>query len=112
MKTENLYNQFMQQLVANIKDEFLAEIRDVVRDVVQKEMEIMGRDAQLLNQRLTYIQISEEYYVSINSLKKWKKQGLLIPVCKGGRTLLFDRTNIEECLRNRPRIQPNFLKSA
>lgn len=109
---ENLLKQFLQQLIADTRDEFKNELREVVREVLHNELELMGRKAEFLVQRLSYEQIAEEYIVSVNSLKKWKKQGLLIPVCKGGRTLLFDRENVEECLRNRPRFEPAFLKRA
>ena len=64
------------------------------------------------NDRLTYTQISEEYKISLKTLGKYKKMGLLVPVCKGGKSLLFDRLEVEEVLRTRPRIKPTFLKKA
>ncbi len=88
------------------------EFEDLRRQVIQLEKSVTGRNVDVLNNRLTYDQISAEYKISIVSLKKWKKAGLIIPICKGGRNLIFDREEVEKCLINRPRIKPIFLNKS
>jgi hypothetical protein len=58
---------------------------------------------------LTYKEISEEFKISQKTLKLLKKTGLLQPLCKGGKYLLFERSHVIEVLQKRPRIKPNFL---
>jgi hypothetical protein len=96
--------------IANSDDSYMEEFQSLRKQVEDIELLLTGRNVYELNSRLTYTDISLEYKISIQSLKKWKKQGLLIPICKGGRAFLFDRLDVEDCLRNRPRIKPNFTK--
>lgn len=112
MNKDETFRLLMMQMMSDIKDEFMEEFRDVVKQVINEEMTLLDRSAESVQNNLTYEEISVEYKVSKNSLKKWKKQGLLIPFSKGGKHLLFKRVDVEDCLRDRPRIRPNFLNKA
>ncbi len=105
-------DKLLKELFSEILAEFKAELLEDIKGVFMSKMKDLELNSRNEIQKLSYTQISEEYHVSTNTLKKWKKVGLLIPVCKGGRTLLFDRADVEECMRNRPRIKPKFLDSA
>ena len=98
--------------IAMQDDSYDQEFKDLRLQVTQLEKSLTGRNVNELNNRLTYDQISAEYKISLVSLKKWKKAGLIIPICKGGRNLIFDREEVEQCLLNRPRIKPSFLKKS
>lgn len=111
MKNEML-KLLMMQSMADIKDEFMNDLREVIKDVIQKELIIMDRNVIQANSRLTYDDIVKEYKVSKNTLIKLKRAGKLIPITKGGRNFIFDRTHVEACLRDRPRIPPNFGSEA
>ena len=107
---DNIKDSLLVQLLLGSKDSLIDEVRKVVREVVQEELKNLLSDSLKQNDRLTYSQISKEYKISVKTLGKYKKIGLLIPVCKGGKTLLFDRLEVEEVLRTRPRIKSTFLK--
>lgn len=109
---KDIFRRFVKELISEAKDVFLNEFRNVVMEVLEAENILTGRDENFLMQRLTYVEISEQYRVSLTSLKKWKKEGLLVSTCKGGKTLLFERRNVENCLRNRKRIVPSFKQVA
>ena len=96
--------------IANSEDSYMEEFISLKKQVEDIERQMTGRNVSDLNRRLTYEDISKEYKISKQSLIDWKMKCLLVPICKGGRSFLFDRLDVEECLRNRPRIKPNFLK--
>jgi len=100
----------MMQLMADVKDEFMHDFREIVKEVIRDERTLLDRTADFLNNKLTYNEIAEEYKISTTTLKKLKKEGLLIPICKGGKYLIFERTQVENCLRDRPRMKPLFLR--
>lgn len=108
----DMFKLLMMQLMAEMKDEFMNDFREVIKDVIQTELTIMDRDVINANSRLTYADIVQEYKVSKNTLIKLKRAGKLIPITKGGRNFIFDRTHVEACLRDRPRIRPNFGSEA
>jgi len=99
----------MMQLMADAKDEFMNEFREIVKEVIRDERTLLDRTAESLNNKLTYDEIAEEYKISTTTLKKLKKEGLLIPICRGGKYLIFERSQVEDCLRDRPRLKPLFL---
>jgi len=109
---DNIKDSLLVQLLLGSKDSLVDEVREVVREVIQDEFKNLLSESLKQNDRLTYSQISDEYKISLKTLGKYKKMGLLVPICKGGKNLLFDRLEVEEVLRNRPRVKPVFLKKA
>ena len=107
---DNIKDSLLVQLLLGSKESLVDEVRKVVREVIQDELKNILSESLKQNDRLTYTQISEEYKISLKTLGKYKKMGLLVPVCKGGKSLLFDRLEVEEVLRTRPRIKPTFFK--
>jgi len=102
--------EMLTSTLSGVDDTWMTELRELMKHVMLAEEEIMGREIPSRKSHLTYAEIAEEYTISQTSLKAWKKKGLLIPDMKGGRALLFERSHVENVLRNRPRHKPNFLK--
>lgn len=103
-------NELIDELIQKIKKEVIEEIKKeslfFTNYSNQNDSNTNSYDTTLLS----YKEASEEYKISITTLKKFKKQGLIFPDLKGGRTLLFRRKTIENCLLNRPRCKPSFIK--
>lgn len=103
-------NELIEELIEKIKSAVVEELRVEYFEKLNIHEEIYSNEDAHESQLLSYDEISREYKVSVTSLKKWKKNGLLYPDLKGGRTLLFRRKNVENCLLNRPRKKPSFIR--
>ena len=103
-------NELIEELIEKIKSAVVEELRIEYFEKFNIHDKIDLNKDERESQLLSYDEISREYKVSVTSLKKWKKNGLLYPDLKGGRTLLFRRKNVENCLLNRPRKKPSFIR--
>lgn len=108
---EKLIEELQRQLKSELKDEFLLEFSALISRVEALESTLSGRNSDVF-ERLTYQEISEQYKISKKTLGKLKKEGKLIPICKGGKNLIFSRNDVEVCLRERNRDKPDFLNAA
>jgi hypothetical protein len=88
------------------------KVNYVVRDLRQQVADLLNRqkekDAKIV---MTYVEIAKEFRVSLKTLKLLKKTGLLIPMLKGGRHFLFERSHVIQVLQTRPRLKPQFLSN-
>ncbi len=108
---EKLIRELQRQLKSEMKDEFLLEFSALISRVEALETNLLERNSDIFN-RLTYKEISNQYKISIKTLGKLKKSGKLIPICKGGKSFIFNRADVEVCLRERNRNKPDFLDAS
>tara|TARA_R110001592_G_scaffold361817_1_gene673755 strand:- start:174 stop:503 length:330 start_codon:yes stop_codon:yes gene_type:complete len=108
---EKLIRALREELKKEIREEFIAEFEELKLQVQELEQNITGRNVSSLN-KLTIDEISKEYKISKKTLYKLKKEFKLVPICKGGKSFIFDRAEVELCLRERIRGKPKFLDAA
>jgi|SRR5690554_4067289 len=111
--TVKYFLEMLNLAITSNTEEFINKFEPIIKPII---ILVIKNNPQLLSlapepraEYLTYKEIEKEYKISISSLKKWRKEGILIPELKGGRSLLFERKHVKECLQNRPRVKPRFL---
>jgi hypothetical protein len=99
----------MTKLTFDQLPEAIAQVLDRL-DRIEKGLQSSPDSSSVKSEKLlTYKEMSEEFKISQKTLKLLKKSGLLIPLCKGGKYLLFEKSHVIEVLQKRPRLKPKFL---